>query len=60
MRYYSVTRTGGKYRVQIYKVLFCVLYPVFDAYTDTVQEVNTMLNRYRAEHRTALQTVASL
>lgn len=60
MRYYSVTREGEKYRVQIYKILFCSLFPVFDAYTGTVQEVNAMLNRYRTEHKTALQTVASL
>ena len=60
MRYYRITRKEGKYRVQIYKILFCSLFPVFDAYTGNIQEVNAMLNRYRAEHKTDLQTVTSL
>lgn len=60
MRYYKVDRQEGKYRVRIYKILFSLLVPVFDAYTGSVQEVNTMLNRYRQQTGVQLNTLYSL
>ena len=61
MRYYKVDRDKeGKYRIRIYKVLFSLLVPVFDAYTGSVQEVNNMLCRYRQQAGVQLNTLYSL